>query len=45
MSDMTLIADELGADTPKVAVLQLVRVISVIALFPIIIKYISELLT
>lgn len=45
MSDMTLIADDLGADTPKVAVLQLVRVISVIALFPIIIKYISELLT
>lgn len=45
MSDMTLIADELGADTPKVAVLQLIRVISVIALFPIIIKYISEVLT
>ncbi len=36
MTDMALIADELGADASKVLLLQLVRIIIVINLFPII---------
>jgi hypothetical protein len=38
MSDMSLIADELGADTPKVALLHLVRIMSVLGLFPILLR-------
>lgn len=44
VTDMAIIAQELGANAPKVAVLQLVRLISVIAIFPIIIKYVSGIL-
>ncbi|TDT52032.1 AbrB family transcriptional regulator [Fonticella tunisiensis] len=42
VSDMALIARDLGGDAPKVAILQLARYICVIALFPIIIKYVSS---
>lgn len=44
MSDMAIIARELGGDGPKVAVLQLTRYVSVIAFFPMIIKFIAMLL-
>ncbi|WP_300393007.1 AbrB family transcriptional regulator [Fusobacterium sp.] len=42
MSDMAIIASELGADTPKVAVMQFLRVMSVIGIYPILIKIISN---
>ena len=38
LTDMALIADEMGADSPKVAVLQLLRLICVITIFPSIIR-------
>ena len=41
ISDMSIIAGELGADTPKVAVMQFCRLVSVIAFYPILIKIIS----
>jgi membrane AbrB-like protein len=40
LSDMALIAKDLGGDGPKVAILQLVRYVCVIAIFPLLIKYI-----
>lgn len=40
VSDMAIIAKDLGGDAPKVAILQLARYVCVIAIFPIIIKYI-----
>lgn len=40
LSDMALIAKDLGGDGPKVAILHLIRVISIIAIFPVIIKFI-----
>lgn len=43
VSDMALIAKDLGGDGPKVAILQLARYVCVIAFFPIIIKYITIL--
>lgn len=43
VADMALIAGDLGADTPKVAILQLARYVCVIALFPIIIKYMCSI--
>ncbi|WP_242865880.1 AbrB family transcriptional regulator [Desnuesiella massiliensis] len=43
VSDMALIAKDLGGDGPKVAILQLARYVCIIAFFPIIIKYISLL--
>lgn len=42
ISDMAIIAEELGADTPKVAVMQFCRLITVIAVYPILIKIISK---
>lgn len=42
LSDMTLIAKDLGGDVPKVAILHLVRVVSVIGIFPILIKAITS---
>lgn len=42
VADMAIIAEDLGADAPKVAVLQLARYVCVIAIFPIIIKYICK---
>lgn len=44
LSDMALIAKDLGGDGPKVAILQLARYVCVIAIFPIVIKYVSLLL-
>jgi len=40
VSDMAIIAKDLGGDAPKVAILQLVRYVFIIALFPILIKFI-----
>jgi membrane AbrB-like protein len=42
LSDMTLIAKDLGGDVPKVAILHLVRVVTVIGLFPVLIKLITS---
>jgi membrane AbrB-like protein len=44
VSDMALIAKELGGDAPKVAIMQLSRYVCIIAFFPVIIKYVSMLL-
>jgi len=43
LTDMAIIADEMGADSPKVAVLQLLRLICVITLSPTVIKVFSDL--
>lgn len=40
LADMTLIADELGADSTKVAVLQMIRLVSIISILPMVLKYI-----
>ncbi|MDQ2086744.1 AbrB family transcriptional regulator [Herbivorax sp. ANBcel31] len=45
MSDMALISKEFGADQTKVVIMQLVRLISVIVLFPSIIKFVYTLLS
>jgi membrane AbrB-like protein len=42
LSDMTLIAKDLGGDVPKVAILHLIRVVTVISIFPILIKFITS---
>lgn len=42
VSDMALIAEELGADAPKVAILQLARYVCIIGTFPIIIKFLCS---
>lgn len=44
MSDMALVAKDLGGNGPKVAILQLSRYICIVAFFPLIIKFISSLL-
>lgn len=44
VSDMALIAKDLGGDAPKVAIMQLSRYVCIIAFFPLIIKYVSGLL-
>lgn len=41
ITDMTLLSDSYGAESPKVAILQLVRLITIIGLMPTIIKNIS----
>lgn len=43
ISDMALIAQDLGGDGPKITIMQLSRYICIIAIFPIIIKYITSL--
>ena len=43
LPDMALIADEMGADSPKVAVLHLLRMICVVTLFPSAMKLFSAL--
>lgn len=43
--DMTLISNDFGADSSKVAILQLVRLMGVMILLPSIIKYVSTHLT
>jgi membrane AbrB-like protein len=42
VSDMALIAKDLGGDGPKVAILQLTRYVCVIAFFPIVIKFLCS---
>ena len=42
ISDIAIIAGELGADTPKVAVMQFIRLVCVIAFYPILIKIIVQ---
>lgn len=42
LSDMALIAKDLGGDVAKVAILHLVRVVSVIGIFPVLIKFITR---
>jgi uncharacterized protein len=42
MTDMALIAKDLGGDGPKVAILQLTRYVCIVAIFPILIKYICS---
>ena len=42
VSDMAIIAKDLGGDAPKVAILQLARYVCIIAIFPIIIKFICR---
>ncbi len=44
VSDMALIAKDLGGDAPKVAIMQLSRYVFIIAIFPVVIKYVSSLL-
>jgi uncharacterized protein len=44
VSDMALIAKDLGGDAPKVAIMQLSRYVCIIAFFPVIIKYVSLIL-
>lgn len=42
MSDISIIASELGADTPKVATMQFFRLVTVVAIYPIIINMIKN---
>ena len=42
ISDIAIIAGELGADTPKVAVMQFIRLVCVIVFYPILIKIIVQ---
>lgn len=42
-SDMALIASDLGANTPNIALLQIIRLVTVIILFPTIIKIITSI--
>lgn len=42
LSDMSLIAKDLGGDVPKIAILHLVRVVSVIGIFPVLIKLVTS---
>ncbi len=41
MSDMALIAEDLGANTAQVAMMQLVRILFVISLFPLLFKWLA----
>ncbi|MDF2530768.1 MAG: AbrB family transcriptional regulator [Clostridia bacterium] len=45
ITDMTLISDAYGADTPKVAILHLIRLVTVITILPMAIGYLSRLLS
>ncbi|MGE5632138.1 MAG: AbrB family transcriptional regulator [Caulobacteraceae bacterium] len=42
LADMTLISDAYGADTPKVALLHLVRLITVISILPVVIGWFAS---
>lgn len=42
LSDIALIAKELGGDAPKIAILHTVRVVTVIGIFPVLIKVITS---
>lgn len=45
LSDMTIISEAYGADTPKVALLHLVRLITVITILPLVIKIFAKAVT
>ncbi|MDA3950902.1 MAG: AbrB family transcriptional regulator [Spirochaeta sp.] len=45
LSDMTIIAQAAGADTPKVVILHLTRLVTVIAVFPWIIRAVYRIMT
>lgn len=42
VSDISIIASEMGADTPKVAIIQLMRLVSIVSLYPILIQIIVK---
>lgn len=42
VADISIIASEMGADTPKVAVIQLVRLVSIVSFYPILIQIITK---
>ena len=44
LADMAIIADEMGADAPKVAIIHLMRFVCVIVLFPMAIRIFSSML-
>ena len=44
LTDMTLIAADLGADGVKVAGMHMIRLVSVIALYPLMINYLVEII-
>lgn len=44
LADMTLIGDAYGADTPKVAMLHLIRLVTVISILPLAIGHFSKML-
>lgn len=43
LADMTLLADDYGADSPKVAMMHTMRLITVVTFIPIIIRYLVKL--
>lgn len=42
VSDISIIASEMGADTPKVAIIQLMRLVSIVSFYPILIQVIVK---
>ena len=42
VSDISIIASEMGADTPKVAIIQLMRLVSIVSFYPILIQIIVK---
>lgn len=44
VSDISIIASEMGADTPKVAIIQLMRLVSIISFYPILIQIIVKII-
>ena len=43
VSDISIIASEMGADTPKVAVIQLMRLVSIVSFYPFLIQVIAKI--
>ena len=43
VSDISIIASEMGADTPKVAVIQLMRLVSIVSFYPFLIQIIAKI--
>ena len=44
VSDISIIASEMGADTPKVAIIQLMRLVSIVSFYPILIQIIVKII-
>lgn len=44
VSDISIIASEMGADTPKVAIIQLIRLVSIVSFYPILIQIIVKII-